>query len=275
MKKQWISIKCGLSRDPKHRRAMANSIWLFMHMLDLADWETGTIELWRDEAEAEEMGMELRTLREQRRELDKQGYITCIQKQHGQKIIIHNWTNPREYSGETYNKKQGDNKVSPSQGYTQGYIQGSKKNVTPTSCSNIKESSLSAAVFDFSSMSVEEAHKVPTLAMYAKAAEFFPGCFVWQVVHEFITEHNLTEEQIRTAALAWSLRGYRRDNIEGILQWARDGVPTKGAKNANSNSKSGGAKRAEQPRPAQANYSDADRKAAERVKQRRAEAGVP
>jgi len=142
MKKQWISIKCGLSRDPKHRRAMANSIWLFMHMLDLADWDTGTIADWRDEAEAEEMGMELRTLREQRRELDGLGYITCKQKQRGQSIVIHNWTNPREYTGEIYNKKQGDNKMSPTekevQGYVQGYAQGSKKNVTPTSSPNIK-----------------------------------------------------------------------------------------------------------------------------------------
>lgn len=144
MKKQWISIKCGLSRDPKHRRAMANSIWLFMHMLDLADWDTGTITDWRDEAEAEEMGMELRTLREQRRELNELGYITCKQKQRGQSIVIHNWTNPREYTGEIYNRKQGDNKVSPKsgsvQGYVQGYAQGSIKNVTSTSSPNTKES---------------------------------------------------------------------------------------------------------------------------------------
>jgi DnaD/phage-associated family protein len=144
MKKQWISIKCGLSRDPKHRRAMANSIWLFMHMLDLADWDTGIIVDWRDEAEAEEMGMELRTLREQRRELDQLGYITCKQKQRGQSIVIHNWTNPREYTGEIYNQKQGDNKTSPKkqqiQGYVQGYAQGSIKNVTPTSSPNTKES---------------------------------------------------------------------------------------------------------------------------------------
>lgn len=144
MKKQWISIKCGLSRDPKHRRAMANSIWLFMHMLDLADWDTGIIPDWRDEAEAEEMGMELRTLREQRRELDQLGYITCKQKQRGQSIVIHNWTNPREYTGEIYNKKQGDNKASPTndenQGYTQGYVQGSINNGTPTYSPNTKES---------------------------------------------------------------------------------------------------------------------------------------
>jgi DnaD/phage-associated family protein len=123
---------------------MANSIWLFMHMLDLADWDSGSIALWRDEAEAEEMGMELRTLREQRRDLEKDGYITSIQRQHGQTIIIHNWTNPREYTGEIYNQKQGDRKVSPKkdeiQGYIQGYAQGSKKNVTPTSSPKSKES---------------------------------------------------------------------------------------------------------------------------------------
>lgn len=267
MKKQWISIKCGLSRDPKHRRAMANSIWLFMHMIDLADWDTGIIEEWRDQSESEEMALELRTLREQRRELDALGYITCVQKQRGQKIVIHNWTNPREYTGETYNKKQGDNKVSPSQGYIQGYVQGSKKNVTPTSSPKTKESILSLSADDFSTMSVEEARTIPTIALYAKATEFFPGSLVWQFVHEFITANNLTEEQIRAAAVAWSLRGYRRDNIEGILQWARDGVPTKGAKK---NENKSGARAGQKAKTDPANYSDADRAAAERIKQRRA-----
>jgi hypothetical protein len=239
-----------------------------MHMLDLADWETGIIEDWRDSSESEEMGMELRTLREQRRDLEAQGYITCIQKQRGQKIIIHNWTNPREYGGETYNKKQGDRKMSPSQGYIQGYAQGSKKNVTPTSCPNTKESILSLSAEDFSAMSVEDARSLPTIALYTKAAEFFPGSLVWQFVHEFITANNLTEEQIRTAAVAWSLRGYRRDNIEGILQWARDGVPTKGAKIHEN--KSGARAGQKQKATGTANYSDADRAAAERIKQRRA-----
>ena len=136
MKKQWISIKCGLSRDPKHRRAMANSIWLFMHMIDIADWETGIIHDWTDTGAAEEMEMELRTLREQRRDLESDGYITCTQKQYGQDIVIHNWTNPREYTGQVYNEKRGYKKMSPqkaaSQGYIQGYIQGSIKNGTPT-----------------------------------------------------------------------------------------------------------------------------------------------
>lgn len=134
MKKYWISVKCGLSRDPKHRQVMGEGIWLFMHILDTADWDTGISSDWKDEAAAEEMGMPVRTLREHRRKLAEAGYITCVQKQYTQDIIIHNWTNPREYNGKVQNKKQGDNEKEPLevQGDTQGYIQGNRKDVTPT-----------------------------------------------------------------------------------------------------------------------------------------------
>jgi hypothetical protein len=134
MKKQWISVKCGLSRDPKHRQAMGESIWLFLHILDCASWDDGIVHDWKDEAEAEEMGMPVRTLREHRRKLDELGYIDCKQKQYTQDIIIRNWTNPREYSGKVYNKPQSDteSEASNPQGYIQGYIQGNRKDVTPT-----------------------------------------------------------------------------------------------------------------------------------------------
>lgn len=143
MKKQWISVKCGLSRDPKHRRQMGKAVWTYMHMLDLADWETGIVYDWKDENAAEDMGIDIRVLREDRRKLDEEGYISCRQKQYGQDITIHNWTNPREYTGEVYNKKQGDGKLPPSknaQGDAQGDAQGSIKDVIPTLDSNIKES---------------------------------------------------------------------------------------------------------------------------------------
>jgi len=142
MKKQWISVKCGLSRDPKHRQIMGESVWLFLHMLDTANWNTGISSDWKDEAAAEDMEMPIRTLREHRRKLAEAGYITCNQKQYTQDIVIHNWTNPREYSGKKYNIKQGDTETSPeeNQGYTQGYIQGSTQDVTPTYSSNTKES---------------------------------------------------------------------------------------------------------------------------------------
>ncbi len=139
MKKQWISVKCGLSRDPKHRQAMGESVWLFLHILDISSWDDGIAHDWKDEAAAEDMGMPVRTLREHRRKLDELGYITCNQKQYTQDIVVHNWTNPREYTGRVYNQKQGDKEMEP-QDYTQGDTQGNRKDVIPTYSSNIKES---------------------------------------------------------------------------------------------------------------------------------------
>ena len=164
MKKQWISVKCGLSRDPKHRRKMGKTIWTFLHMLDLADWETGIVYDWKDEHAAEDMGIDIRVLREDRRQLEKEDYISCKQKQYGQDITIHNWTNPREYTGEIYNKKQGYKKLPPSkdaqgdaQGDTQGDTQGSIKDVTPTLDS--KNQISKGDIFGFMAMSEDLKNK--------------------------------------------------------------------------------------------------------------------
>ncbi len=102
-KKHWIYVKRGLSEDPKHRKAMGIRIWLFMHMLDRADWETGRVTDWKDKDEADDMDLPWRTLQEQRQELEQLGYITCVKKLHGQDIIIHNWLNPKDYSGKVLN----------------------------------------------------------------------------------------------------------------------------------------------------------------------------
>lgn len=131
-KKHWIYIKRGLSEDPKHRERIGQAIWCFMHIIDRADWETGIVYDWRDKDEAVDMGVNVRTLREWRRTLDENNYITCKQEQHGQQIVIHNWLNPRNYSGEVMNQlSQGDSILEP-QGYIQGDTQGSRKDVTPT-----------------------------------------------------------------------------------------------------------------------------------------------
>lgn len=128
MKKYWISVKCGLSRDPKHRQAMGEAVWLFMHMLDTADWETGIVHDWRDKDVAAEMGMSERTVRDWRMRLVNGGYIKTAQRQYSMDVTIHNWTNPREYGGRRVNEKQGDIGMSPSekeesQGDTQGDTQ--------------------------------------------------------------------------------------------------------------------------------------------------------
>ena len=102
-KKNWIYLKRGLSEDPKHRQAMGNRIWLFMHIIDRADWETGIVNGWVDREEAEDMRMSWRTLQDQRQELEELGYITCVQKFQCQDIIIHNWVSPKDYGGKVIN----------------------------------------------------------------------------------------------------------------------------------------------------------------------------
>jgi hypothetical protein len=141
MKKLWVSVKRGLVRDTKHRIAMGECVWMFMYMLDIADWETGVISDWKDEAASEDMQMPIRTIRDQRRKLEELNYVSCEKKQYSQSITILNWTNPREYSGAVYNPKQSDTRPSPSrnaQSDTQSDTQSSSQSVTPTSYSKIK-----------------------------------------------------------------------------------------------------------------------------------------
>ena len=147
-------VKRGLSADPKHREAMGQSVWCFLHIIDRADFETGKVYDWRDSDEAEDMGVNERTLRGWRQNLEKSGYIHCQQKQRGLEITIYNWINPRDYSAGIMNPKgdiktvpsefQGDKNPSPSefQGDMQGDMQGDirvpEENVTPTYDSRIK-----------------------------------------------------------------------------------------------------------------------------------------
>lgn len=105
MNKTYIAIKCGIL-EPKHRDALGIRIWLYLYMLDKTDWETGRIIEWTDKSASDEMAMPIDTLRLQRNQLEEAGYITCEKTQHAQRIIIHNWTNPREYSGKVINQSR-------------------------------------------------------------------------------------------------------------------------------------------------------------------------
>jgi hypothetical protein len=233
-KKHWIYIKRGLSEDAKHRAQMGKCIWLYMHIIDRADWETGIAYDWRDKEEADQMDMPVDTLRYQRQKLEEMDYIRCKQEQHGQNIFIMEWKNPRDYGSETKNpRNQGSNELPPSeiQGSNQGLNQGSnqvpRKVKTPTSTSKIIDHRSTPAP-DFANLSIAEAKKVPTLKMYWKATGFWPGDRTWAFIHQTITDHQLTEEQIRLASTEWDLRGYRQENIRGILEWAVGGIPLNG-----------------------------------------------
>ena len=157
-KKNWISVKRGLSEDPKHRQAMGEAVWLFLHIIDAADWEKGIVYDWRDCDVANDMSLSQRTVRDWRQRLQDAGYIKCEQRQHSLDVIIHNWTDPRSYSGKVLNKKQGDTAASPSeiqgdtQGDTEGDTQGTRQSrVNPTPFIESKSTSTpegtAAAVF--------------------------------------------------------------------------------------------------------------------------------
>ena len=109
-KKTWIKVKRGLVIDSKHRLALATNIWLYLYMLDVADWDTGKIVDWHDKAAADELEIPLSTIRFQRRKLEDSLYISTLQLHNRQEITIKNWVNPREYSGKVYN--QSDNGLS-------------------------------------------------------------------------------------------------------------------------------------------------------------------
>jgi hypothetical protein len=143
----WIKVKCGIL-EPKHRARMSKRIWLYLYMLDLADWEEGTIKNWKDAYHAKRFGMETRTLQEWRRKLEDDGYIICIKHQTTQTIIIQNYTNPREYSGEVYNQ-DGVTQIGKSE------VEPYSKHVMPTSKTHlkIKQTELSELRAHFSKVS--------------------------------------------------------------------------------------------------------------------------
>jgi hypothetical protein len=140
-KKYYITVKCGLIEDSKHREAIGNRIWLYLHILNRCNWDTGQVLEWRDKDEASELDMSPRTLTTQRQELNDLGYISCEQKGNHQIITVHNWTNPRSYSSEILNKKGTQIQVPLEQegtpkGTPKGTYEGSNEMSTPTLDSN-------------------------------------------------------------------------------------------------------------------------------------------
>lgn len=140
--KVWIKLKKGLSADPKHRERIGTAIWAYIHMIDRADWETGMVHDWRDQAEADLMGVGVNTMRDWRQKLANEVYIECIQKQHSLDLRIFRWVNPRSYEGgpivnprpldmDDDTTTEGDVIASPSES------QGSRKLGTPTSSSSL------------------------------------------------------------------------------------------------------------------------------------------
>lgn len=104
-KKTWIGVKRGLLA-PKHVHQIGPAIWLFLYMLDVADWETGKIYGYTDRDTGTAIGIPISTIRKQRRKLEKWGYVSCEQRPHDQTVTIHKWVNPRKYSGSEMSQRE-------------------------------------------------------------------------------------------------------------------------------------------------------------------------
>lgn len=105
--RNWMKIHSGLN-EPKHREAIGIRIWLFMDIIDQVDWETGMVWGWRDEEAAERLGMPVKTLRTQRRELKEAGYIQLYPGDQCQHIMVLRWRNPRMVNAPQINVPEED-----------------------------------------------------------------------------------------------------------------------------------------------------------------------
>jgi hypothetical protein len=91
----WIKVHSGLTSDPKHRKALGKRVWLFLWLIDHADWQTGVVVDYTDAYASGELDMPERTVERQRQELQSLGYIECNQGFQCQHIRVMKWRNPR------------------------------------------------------------------------------------------------------------------------------------------------------------------------------------
>ena len=94
-RKTFIKIRRGIL-EPKHRIKLGAAWQLYFYMLDLVNWETGMIFGWKDKDAACDLEMPIATLRDQRRRLEDELYISTTIKKYGLEIKINKWKNPRQ-----------------------------------------------------------------------------------------------------------------------------------------------------------------------------------
>lgn len=105
-RKTFIKVRPGIL-EPKHRVAIGDAIYLYLYMLNRADWKTGIIYDWRDNDAAEDLGYHVQSIRSQRKKLAGK-YITVIQKKYHLEITILNWHDPRITKQEFEGDSQSD-----------------------------------------------------------------------------------------------------------------------------------------------------------------------
>ena len=221
MNKTWIKIKRGLL-EPKHRDRLGIRIWLYFYILDQTDWDTGKVLEWRDGDAADELQMPKRTIRQQRQQLETDGYITCALAGNKQVITIHNYTNPRKYDGETINSK-GDINLTPSKGDNKGDnkgdIEGVSKHVTPSYKSQITNHKSKKNNGSKLPRKRDPRLDNPAIIAYREEAHLHVPINIRDDVVSIVSD----AEKWQGIVHSWMAKGWNKQNIEGMLQVYRDG----------------------------------------------------
>jgi len=107
-RKTFIKVRVGIL-EPKHIFQIGSAIWLYLYILNRADWKTGKIFDWRDNDAAADLGVYVQSIRNQRNRLQVGLYISSVQKHHRLEITVNNWHDPTE---KVINENHGDKKIS-------------------------------------------------------------------------------------------------------------------------------------------------------------------
>jgi len=112
-RKTFIKVRIGIL-EPKHIFQIGEAIWLYLYILNRADWKTGKIFDWRDADVAQDLGIYVQSVRNQRKKLALYDYIAVSQKKHRQELTVLKWQDPNPKGGQSNDDNYGDNELSPS-----------------------------------------------------------------------------------------------------------------------------------------------------------------
>jgi hypothetical protein len=66
--------------------------------------------------------------------------------------------------------------------------------------------------------------RIPEVRKFIDATGWEPGSFVVEEVYKAMCG-GIDPLKLKAAFIEWNLRGYNPKNVQGYLEWARDGIP--------------------------------------------------
>jgi hypothetical protein len=220
-KPTWIKVHSNIL-EPKHQKAIGERIWLFLYLIDNADWKTGIVPEYTDADAARDLGRSKRTIERWRSDLIKGGYIACKQIQHGQEVTINRWRNPQHVNSEPINIPAEGTQICREkkvQGTQQGTQQGRQKRV-PSQAQN--EHATQYTIHNTSSK--EDGTKPakpdsnhPALQAYREIVHRYPHKSWWQDIIDQIGDSELAVQRWQALVKDWAGHGWNMQNVKDML----------------------------------------------------------